>query len=166
MGYLWWRVEHGQATITNGATLDKVWYILPASKLLPLNYLSCCRPFACYVNSQGLSNFNAGKLDRTWSRAWVGKLFGLKAALSPFLPLKAAVKVNLPISMMTCYGPLWWGQHVGTNYTRYFDKLEPGAGQKCRAIMTQSVGKLGMRSCPQLIEVQTTILIWSKCGLL
>ena len=30
-------------------------------------------------------------------RPWVGKLFRRKAAFSPFVPLKAAVKVNLPI---------------------------------------------------------------------
>ena len=45
--------------------------------------------------------------DGWWSAiSWVGKLFGLKAALSTFLPLKAAVKVNLPISML--YDDMLW----------------------------------------------------------
>ena len=34
------------------------------------------------------------------SMSWVGKLFRPKAAFSIFVPLKAAVKVNLPISML------------------------------------------------------------------
>ena len=43
--------------------------------------------------------------DRLWSTSWVGKIYRQKAMFSAVVPCKAAVKVNLPISVL--YAVVW-----------------------------------------------------------
>ena len=66
------------------------------------------------------------------SRAWVGKLFKQKATTSAREPLKAAVKVSLPINM--CYAEIWLQTNIWVQITQDISTSEnqghvKGAGQ-------------------------------------
>ena len=76
-------------------------------------------------------------------RAWVGKLFRPKFTFSAGVPHKAAVKLSLPIGML--YAELLLettvriqGNILCTNYTSYFEKLEPGMYHKSSAIIPET----------------------------